>query len=34
VSSAASIGNGAATSSGVSNNVGLGIGGDFTNVLP
>jgi hypothetical protein len=34
VSGAASIGNGAAMSSGVSNNVGLGVGGGFTNVLP
>jgi hypothetical protein len=34
VSGAASIGNGAATTSGVSNNIGVGVGGGFTNVLP
>lgn len=34
VSGAASMGNGAATTSGVSNNVGIGVGGGFTNVLP
>jgi hypothetical protein len=34
VSGAASIGNGSATSSGVSNNIGVGVGGGFTNVLP
>jgi hypothetical protein len=34
VSGAASIGNGAAMTSGVSNNIGVGVGGGFTNVLP
>lgn len=34
VSGAASIGNGSATTSGMSSNVGLGVGGGFTNVLP
>jgi hypothetical protein len=34
VSGAASIGNGSAMTSGISNNVGLGVGGGFTNVLP
>ena len=34
VSGAASIGNGSATTSGVSNNIGVGVGGGFTNVLP
>jgi hypothetical protein len=34
VSGAASIGNGAAITSGVSNNIGVGVGGGFTNVLP
>jgi hypothetical protein len=34
VSGAASIGNGAATSTGISNNIGVGVGGGFTNVLP
>src|SRR3954453_18950476 len=34
VSGAASIGNGAAMTSGVSNNVGIGVGGGFTNILP
>ena len=33
-SGAASIGNGAAITSGVSNNIGVGVGGGFTNVLP
>ena len=31
---AASFGNGAAITSGVSNNIGVGVGGGFTNVLP
>ena len=34
VSGAASVGNGSAMSSGVSNTSGLGVGGGFTNVLP
>jgi hypothetical protein len=34
VSCAASLGNGAATSSGIYNNIGLGGGGGFTNVVP
>jgi hypothetical protein len=34
VSGATSIGNGAAITSGVSNNIGVGVGGGFTNVLP
>jgi hypothetical protein len=34
VSGAASFGNGAAITSGVSNNIGVGVGGGFTNVLP
>ena len=34
VSGAASIGNGAAMTSGVSNNIGVGVGGGFNNVLP
>ena len=34
VSGAASIGNGAAITSGISNNIGVGVGGGFTNVLP
>jgi hypothetical protein len=33
-SGAASIGNGSAVTSGMSNNVGIGVGGGFTNVLP
>ena len=33
-SGAASIGNGAAMTSGISNNAGVGVGGGFTNVLP
>jgi len=34
VSGATSFGNGAAITSGVSNNIGVGVGGGFTNVLP
>ena len=34
ISVAASFGNGAAITGGVSNNVGVGVGGGFTNVLP
>jgi hypothetical protein len=33
-SGAVSFGNGAAITSGISNNVGVGVGGGFTNVLP
>jgi hypothetical protein len=33
-SAATSFGNGAAITSGVSNNIGIGVGGGFTNVLP
>lgn len=33
-SGAASFGNGAAITSGISNNIGVGVGGGFTNVLP
>ena len=34
VSGAASFGNGSAITSGISNNIGVGVGGGFTNVLP
>jgi hypothetical protein len=33
-SGAVSFGNGAATTTGISNNAGIGVGGGFTNVLP
>jgi hypothetical protein len=33
-SGAISFGNGAATTTGISNNAGIGVGGGFTNVLP
>jgi hypothetical protein len=34
VSGAFSHGNGSATTSGFSNNIGVGVGGGFTNILP